>query len=363
MQDSALPVIRADFGLSYAAVGLLLSVPAFAANFIEMPVGLLADGPRRSGLVIGGGMLFTAALIAIVFSGGFGWLLIAFCVLYPASGAFVFLSQADLMDSAPARREQNMARWTLAGSIGAWAGPAIFAAAVFAGAGWRGAYAACAVIAGVALVSRAFSTAPAHAAEAAGMAFRDALIAAVRSLGRRDVLGGLLLLEVSDLLLDVLTGYLSLYFVDVLRQPLWFGAVVVAVRVASTLAGDVLSVHLLERVAGASYVRVTAAAAAFAYAGVLLVPDVWAKLALVAALSVLTAGWYPVLQARVYESLPGQSGALLAIGNVMRIVSTPLALVIGLAASRFGLSAALWLLIVSPVAIALLVRRRPQGTA
>jgi len=363
VQDAALPLIRAGFGLSYAAIGLLLSVPAVAANLIEMPVGLLADGPRRSRLVVGGGILFTAALIAVVVSQGFGWLLIAFSVLYPASGAFVFLSQADLMDSAPARREQNMARWTLAGSIGALAGPAILAAAVFAGAGWRAAYIACAAIAGAALISRAFSPPPPHAAEAPGVGFRESVIAAVRSLARRDVLGGLLLLEVSDLLLDVLTGYLSLYFVDVLHQPVWFGAVVVAVRVASNLVGDVVSVNILERVAGTSYVRVTAAAAAFAYAGVLLVPDVWLKLALVAVLSVLTAGWYPVLQARVYHALPGQSGALLAIGNVVRVVSTPLALVVGLAASRFGLSAALWMLIVSPVLIALLTRRRDQETA
>ena len=54
VQDSALPLIRADFRLSYVAVGLLLSVPAFAANLIEMPVGLLADSPRRPRLVVGG---------------------------------------------------------------------------------------------------------------------------------------------------------------------------------------------------------------------------------------------------------------------------------------------------------------------
>ena len=120
---------------------------------------------------------------------------------------------------------------------------------------------------------------------------------------------------------------------------------------------------MLERIRGTSYVRATAIAAACAYAAALLLPGVWTKLAIVALLSLLTAGWYPVLQARVYHALPGQSGAQLAIGNVFSMVMSPVALIIGLAATRFGLSAALWMLIVSPIAIALFLRRPPQDTA
>jgi len=340
----------------------LLSAPAFAANLIEMPIGLAADSPRRTRLVIGGGILFTIALVAIALAPAFGWLLLAFAILYPASGAFVALSQADLMDSAPARREQNMARWTLAGSIGGLAGPAVLAAAIFAGAGWRGAYVACAVVAAAAVASRAFAPSPAHAADAAHTPFRASLVAALRALTRGRVLGALALLEISDLMLDILTGYLALYFVDVLRQPVWFGAVVVGVRIASNLAGDLVSVHVLERISGVVYVRATAIAAAFAYGAVLLVPDVYVKLALVAVLSVLTAGWYPVLQARVYHALPNQSGALLAIGNVFNLAMSPVALLIGVAATRFGLGAALWALVVSPIAIAVFLRRRDQET-
>jgi FSR family fosmidomycin resistance protein-like MFS transporter len=362
LQDSALPLIRRDLALSYAAIGLLLSAPAFAANLIEMPIGLLADGPRRARIVVTGGIFFTASLVAIVFAPTFLLLVVAFALLYPASGAFVALSQADLMDAAPDRREQNMARWTLAGSAGALGGPALLTLAVFVGVGWRGAYALCAVIAAAALASRALAPSPRHVADDVPTGFRATVVAAVRSLARREVLLTLSLLEVSDLMLDVLTGYLALYFVDVLHQPVWFGAVVVAVRVAANLIGDVVSVNVLERVAGASYVRVTATGATFAYAAALVVPNVFAKLALIAVLSVLTAGWYPVLQARVYHALPGQSGALLAIGNVFRTVTAPVALIIGLAATRFGLGAALWMLIVSPIAIALLVRP-PRNTS
>ena len=40
----------------------------------------------------------------------FLYLLVAFILFYPASGAFVNLSQATLMDSETDRHEQNMAR-------------------------------------------------------------------------------------------------------------------------------------------------------------------------------------------------------------------------------------------------------------
>jgi FSR family fosmidomycin resistance protein-like MFS transporter len=358
VQDSALPLIRGDLKLSYTAIGLLLSAPALAANLVEIPIGLLADSPRRRRLVLGGGVLFTAALVAVALAPVFGVLLAALAVLYPASGAFVALSQADLMDADTTRREQNMARWNLAGSLGALAGPGLLIAAVVVAAGWRGAYAAMAVAAAIVLCALVLTrvSRPAGAEPATGLG--QALRGALRSLTRGEVLRNLLLLEVSDLMLDVLTGYLALYFVDVLGEPVWVGALVVAVRVASGLAGDFATIHLLERVAGLVYIRATAAATLLAYPLFLLLPSVGPKLAVLALVSLLSAGWYPVLQARQYESLPGQSGAQLAIGNVFRIAATPVPLLIGLAATRFGLGGALWIFAVSPLLLTVLLLRR-----
>jgi FSR family fosmidomycin resistance protein-like MFS transporter len=262
------------------------------------------------------------------------------------------------MDADTTRREQNMARWNVAGSLGALAGPGLLIVAVLVAAGWRGAYAAMAIAAAIALGGLALTSAfrPPDAAPGAGLA--QALRAALRSLARREVLRNLLLLEVSDLMLDVLTGYLALYFVDVLGEPVWVGALVVAVRVASGLAGDFVTVHVLERVTGLAYVRATAAATLLAYPLFLVLPGVGPKLVILAVVSLLTAGWYPVLQARLYESLPGQSGAQLAIGNVFRIAATPIPLLIGLAAARFGLGWALWSFAVSPLLLTVLLPRR-----
>ena len=353
-----MPLIRGDLHLDYVAIGFLLSVPILVADIIEIPIGLLADSHRRRYLVLGGGVLFAAALAAFAFAPTYAVLLGAMIVLYPASGAFVFLSQADLMDARPARREQNMARWTLAGSLGALAGPALLAVAVFAGASWRGAYLGLAVAAVAVLALRVLAGRSPHIAQpGAGLRVRDSLVAAIRSLRRWEVLRALLLLEIGDLMLDLLTGYIALYFVDTLGEPAWVGALAVGIRIGAGLAGDFLSVHLLERVSGTAYVRVTAALTIVAFPTFLLVPDVVPKLAMLVVLSVLTAGWYPVLQAKVYEALPGQSGAQLAITNVVNIAASPIPLLIGLGAARLGLGNALWLIAASPVLVALLLPR------
>jgi predicted MFS family arabinose efflux permease len=64
-------------------------------------------------------------MLLVALGHSFELLLLAFVLMYPASGAFVSLSQASLMDLAPDRREANMVRWTIAGAVGALAGTAL----------------------------------------------------------------------------------------------------------------------------------------------------------------------------------------------------------------------------------------------
>ncbi len=88
-----------------------------------------------------GGILFTLSLFMTSASYSFLFLLASFILFFPSSGAFVSLSQANLMDSNPPRHEQNMARWTFAGSMGVLAGPLLLGLFVYFGLGWRGTYA------------------------------------------------------------------------------------------------------------------------------------------------------------------------------------------------------------------------------
>src|SRR4051794_32553199 len=124
VRETAWPLIRDDLRLTYTQVGIVLSVPVVFGNLVEPAVGILGDVWRRRALVLAGGVVYAFATVLVGLSPNFAALLLAACASNPASGAFVGLSQATLMDAAPARREQNMARWTLAGSIGNSAGPA-----------------------------------------------------------------------------------------------------------------------------------------------------------------------------------------------------------------------------------------------
>src|SRR5437764_11017766 len=136
VREAAWPLIRDDLRLSYTQVGVILSVPGLVGNLIEPSFGILGDVWRRRALVLAGGVVFAAASLLVGLSASFAALLAASILFNPASGAFVGLSQATLMDAAPERREQNMARWSLFGSLGNCVGPAALGASLGLGWGW-----------------------------------------------------------------------------------------------------------------------------------------------------------------------------------------------------------------------------------
>jgi FSR family fosmidomycin resistance protein-like MFS transporter len=308
-------------------------------------------------LVLGGGLCFALALGVAAGAPSFWVLLAAFSLLYPASGAFVSLSQAALMDLEPERREHNMARWTFAGGVGVVLGPLALAVLVWVGLGWRELFAAFAVLA-LALVLL-LRRSPEHAADDERPRLREAL----RVLKRRDVFRWLFLLELSDLLLDVFLGFLALYLVDEVGASAATGGLAVAVWSGAGLAGAAAMIPLLRRVDGLRYLRASAAATAVLFVAFLLAPGVGAKLALVGAIALVNAGWYPVLKARLYGVLDGGSGLVLTVGALFPL-NAVLPLGIAALAERWGLDVALWPLLAAPLALLLLVpRRQTAGSA
>ena len=135
VNEAAWPLIRTDLQLNYLQIGLLLSVPGIVSAIIEPFLGILGDVWKRRLLILGGGIFFALACLLTGLSTGFVFLLVALCVFYPSSGAFVSLSQAALMDTDPSRHDHNMARWTFAGSLGVVLGPLLLSAMAFIGFG------------------------------------------------------------------------------------------------------------------------------------------------------------------------------------------------------------------------------------
>ncbi len=358
--ESAWPLIRRDLHLSYAQVGMLLSVPGLLAAFVEPVFGIWADRGYKRWLVIGGGVCFTIATLLTGLAPNYAFLLIAFILFFPGSGAFVSVAQAVLMDLDPRRMELQMARWTLAGSIGVVAGPLFLAALGWAGYTWREPFLVIAIMAGLLALGAARTRFPAPAAHEDGAAPPPAGLSSIwRALRRRDVLHWLILLMFSDFMLDVLLSYTALYFVDVVGVTPEQGALAVAVFTGVGLLSDALLIPLLTRVSGMRYLRWSTALMLAAYPALLLVPGLTAKLILLGCVGLLNAGWYAILKAQLYGTLPGQSGTVLAIDSVFGFVEKLVPLGLGLLAERAGLSAAMWLLALGPVIVWLGVQRPP----
>jgi len=128
-------------------------------------------------------------------------------------------------------------------------------------------------------------------------------------------------------------------------------ALAIAVRLGAGLAGDAALVVVLERVADVTVLRASAAAATLLYPGFLLVPGAVPKLIILAVLSAATAPWYPILQARLYGSLPGRSSVAVTLSSAAALAGGLGPLTVGLIAGAFGLSWALAVLVVVPVAV------------
>jgi len=352
--EAAWPLIRDDLALSYAQIGLLLSVPSFAGNLIEPVLAILGDVWRRRVIVLGGGVVFTLALGLTAASRTFWLLMLSLVLFYPASGAFVSLSQATLMDIDESRREQNMARWTFAGSIGVVVGPLLLGLGALTGLGWRWVIGLMAALALVLVLISSRMPYPDGAERGArpdlrtvGSGLRDAL----RAIGRPGVLRWLALLEFSDLMLDVLLGFLALYLVDVGGATPAQAGLAVAVWTGVGLLGDFALIPLLERVRGLRYLRWSALIELLLFPAMLLTPDFTLKLVLLGMLGFFNSGWYAILQAQLYEALPGQSGVALVAKNLSGLVAGLIPLVLGLAAQHWGLGTAIWLLLAGPIVL------------
>ena len=354
LQEAAWPLIRDDLHLSYVQIGVLLSLPGLIANLVEPFLFVLGDIWKRRFIILAGGLFFTLSLAFTAVSQNFAFLLLAVVLFNPASGAFVSLSQATLMDSDPERHESNMARWTFAGSLGVFIGPLILGGLLTIGFGWRHAYLGLAVLSAIVLMMaiRHLTRASSGLDQIPSLklvfeSFRNIFL----SLRTPGILRWLVLLEFSDLMLDVFYGFLALYFVDVAGFTNTSAALAVAVWTGVGLLGDYLLIPLLDRIRGLDYLRVSVIIVLFLFPAFLIVSQPLIKLILVGLLGLLNSGWYAILRANLFTAMPGKSGAVLVLDNISGFFGRLLPFGIGLAAQAYGLGVAIWILLLGPLAL------------
>lgn len=367
---AALPVIRTDLALTYAQVGLLLGLPHITGALVELVIMLLGDTRLRKVLVVGGGIAVMVSLLLIANASSFPFLIVAMIIGFPASGAFVTLSQATLMDLNPGREPQMMARWTLFGSLGNLLGPLILSAGFALALGWRWPFF---LLTGLvlALTWRVWrSQFPAHVSDPgdnsphpqAGLrkTLREILGNLVSALVNLTLLRWIGLLLLSDLLLDVFTSYLPLYLTDVAGVTPAQASLFLGLAILVSLASDIVVIPLLERLPGRRLVRLSAAALVVIYPAFLLVPWLIVKLGLVLVIKFITLGWYSVLQGEAYATVPGRSGTVMAVNSLASLLAGVIPFLIGWTAQQAGLPEAMWLLWLGPLSLAIFVPRPRQ---
>jgi FSR family fosmidomycin resistance protein-like MFS transporter len=358
LHDAALPYLKTEFNLTYTQLGLLFTLPGVVAWLIEPLIGFSADTRHRRRLVIGGIVATAIGLVLITFSQTYLVILIAFCILYPASGAYVNLAQGTLIDSNPTRAEQTMARWVLIGAAGVAIAPLALTAVFSISGTWRSVYLLLALLACVYIGLLFKPKFDAHAgADDESIPLRQMKTYLIEAFRNRSLIKWIVLTELADLMLDKLLEQVGVYFHDVAHVSLVESTYAVSIMTTGWLIGNLLLVPLLEQVKGLRILRFTTFIVLFAYAAFLLVPIVLIKYILIGVISLCASSWYTILRAKSYEALPGRSGTVMAVTSIVGGINLFVPVILGGLADAIGLQAAMWLLMLGPIALVIGLRK------
>jgi MFS family permease len=311
------PFVVAQFHVSYAVLGVVLTIAGLVGGFLQGSAGLLRRASARAILTAQDTGIAVASLLA-AFAPGFsvfaGARVLGNAVSWPQHP----VGSAYLSDRFPHRRATVLSWHTAGGSIGTVIVP-LFLSAVIAAAGWRTGLVVLGttLLVGAIIVRAALPTErrPAHASD--GPAAAPVPSAPLRQvlLGKRVVA----LLIASTIAaggrgLGVLTTYIPAYLRSGLHLPtLTVGALFTAV-VAASVAGPVIGGMLADRFGRLrtlviTYLGGAAAVLAFGYAG----SNVGVLAVLGVCVGVLAYTESPLLQA-VFSDLTRHGSARSAFG-------------------------------------------------
>ncbi len=349
------PDIERAFALDHASLSVVIFVvPAIVALVIEPIVFLLADRYPRKWFIAGGLAVMAVGSFAAALAPSASVLAFAISGWAVATGTAAALAQGTLVDRAPDRRAQTMARWTLVSLFGDLLAPLVLAGLAAVGLGWRTAF----VISGgvlavwcVAVVATPFTT-PANAPSDER---EPALWASLRAaLGDRVLLLWLFGTALCDLLDEILVVFASLHVRNELHASIgWQSAII-----TTFVAGGALGLTILDRLLGHHSERKLMIAISSVCAGCyvlwLLAPALWMAVVLMVPLGATAACLYPLAAARAYARCPGRSGVVLAASHLFTPFGLALPWLLGLVADRAGTWVALALLVVQPLGLAVL---------
>lgn len=135
----AVESIRADVGLSYVEVGVLLALYP-GVGLLATPLGVVADHVNRRVMAAVGGVGYGLGMFLFAAADGFWMLFTAVVVMGLAGDAMVRAVEVSLVEVTGDNVEPALARSNLLGAIGDLIGPLLLVAALGSGLGWRAAF-------------------------------------------------------------------------------------------------------------------------------------------------------------------------------------------------------------------------------
>lgn len=141
-----LPLVRAEFGVSYTELGIALAAFNVISAVLQPPAGVLVDRVSAR-VVLTGGLLLGATAVALAGLSPFFWAFVAMFALLGLANTVYHPADYALLSHcvSPARMGRAYSVHTFAGMLGTAVAPAILLALAQA-FGWRGAFVAAAVL-------------------------------------------------------------------------------------------------------------------------------------------------------------------------------------------------------------------------
>lgn len=352
------PELRAALATTVTGISMaVFTLPLLISLCVDTPLLFWAERRRRSLMVALGLFGMGASLLLAGVAGSvlvFGGAFALFCV---ASGLACSLAQAALMDGDPGRREQNMANWALAGTVGDLLAPLCIAGAVALAGTYRAAYFV--VAAGLVCIAPLLARRDLPGGEIPND--EDGESESLRAaLSKRGVVLWLVGVSLCGLLDEIFAAFGALWLRD--RFPADPNAVTKGL--AACTIGGVLGLLLLKRLLARLSPRVLLALSCLGafgcYAAWLTSSTVLGSTLAMGALGVFIAWQYPLVQAQAYRAAGGRSGLVAALSPVVTSFELVSPLVLGLVADRFGLVTALFTLLVQPFGLLLILAVRTE---
>lgn len=318
------PFVVAQFHVSYAVLGVVLTIAGLLGGFLQASAGLLRRASARAIITAQDAGIAAASLLA-AFAPSFGIFAAARVLGNAVSWPQHPVGSAYLSDRFPHRRATVLSWHTAGGSIGTVTVP-LFLSAVIAAAGWRDGL----MVLGVVLLAGAVVVRVALPTERHATSARDddlGLAPVASQAPLRQVLRGrrvMALLIASTIAaggrgLGVLTTYVPAYLRSGLHLPTLTVGALFTVVVAASIAGPVVGGMLADRFGRVrtlviTYAAGAAALLAFGYAG----RDIAMLAVLGVCVGVLAYTESPLLQA-VFSDLTEQGSARSAFGAFFAI--------------------------------------------